>query len=312
MHLTVLAAAHAAPIVRATGAPGVLRAHLARLAAVLLAGLCLSGCSALKLTYNNAPEVGYWWLDSHVDFRDDQTPVVRAGLTDLLAWHRANELPVLVGLLEDAARRASDAVEPAEVCVFGEALRERLLATARQAAVPTAGLVKSLDDDQLRYLEGKFARLNASYAKDWLEGGADGPRRRRYDKDLERFEDFYGRLDAAQRALLREFADRSVFDPRRADAERRRRQREVLEWLRDPAHRAAPEAEVRAAIDAFARRSLRPETGAWHEYQQALQQENCRKVAMLHAVMRPEQRERAAGRLRAYAQDLRELAATAP
>ncbi|MGF6528595.1 DUF6279 family lipoprotein [Variovorax sp. PvP013] len=286
-----------------------LRAGAGRFAAALVLGAALCGCSAVKLTYDNAPTVGYWWLDSYVDFRDDQTPVVRARLAELLAWHRANELPTLVALLEDAARRAPDGVAPSEVCAVGDALRQRLVATARQAAAPTAELVAGLDDAQLQRLEEKFAKNNAAYAKDWLAPGPEKQHRKRYDKDLERFEDFYGRLDEAQRALLREFADRSVFDPRRVDAERRRRQREVLAWLRDPAHRAMPEAEMRAAIDTYARDFLQPAPGAWRDHQETLQQENCRKVAALHEATRPEQRERAARRLQAYAQDLRELAA---
>ncbi|RZL98828.1 MAG: hypothetical protein EOP73_21460 [Variovorax sp.] len=286
-----------------------LRGGAARLAALLVLGAALSGCSAVKLTYDNAPTVGYWWLDSYVDFRDDQTPVVRARLAELLAWHRANELPPLVALLEDAARRAPDEVAPAEVCAVGDALRQRLVATARQATAPAAELVAGLDDAQLQRLEEKFEKNNATYAKDWLAPGPEARHRKRYDKDLERFEDFYGRLDATQRTLLRAFADRSVFDPRRIDAERRRRQQEVLAWLRDPAHRALPVAELRAGIDGYARDLLQPAPGAWGDHQQALQQETCRKVAALHETMRPEQRERAARRLLAYAQDLRELTA---
>ncbi len=31
-----------------------------------LAGL--SACSAIKIGYNNLPELSYWWLDGYVDF----------------------------------------------------------------------------------------------------------------------------------------------------------------------------------------------------------------------------------------------------
>lgn len=295
---------------RVPGLPRTWRIGATRLVAALALGAALGGCSAVKLSYNNAPEMGYWWLDNHVDFRDDQTPAARARLAELLAWHRANELPELAGLLEDAARRAPDALAPAEVCAVDDAVRQRILATARQASASAATLVAGLDAAQVRRLEEKFAKSNADYAKEWLAPGPEGQRRKRYDKDVERFEDFYGRLDASQRDVLREFAERSVSDPQRTDAERRRQQQEVLTWLRDPAHRARSEGEVRAAIDAYARRGIQPETGAWGTYRQALRQENCRKIAALHGTTRPEQRERAARRLQGYAQDLRELAAT--
>lgn len=285
------------------------RGGLTRFAAALILGAALCGCSAVKLTYDRLPDIGYWWLDGYVDFRDDQTPVVRDRLVELLAWHRTVELPELAGLLADAARRAPAEVQPAEACAIGDALYQRLVAVAVRASAPAAALVPGLDDTQLRHVEGKFAKNNATYAKDWLEPGPEARQRKRYEKDLERFEDFYGRLDAPQRAVLRDFAEHSVFDPQRTDAERRRQQQEVLAWLRDPAHRALPEAEIQAAIEAYARRGLQPAPGPWHDYQQTVRQENCRKVAAVHQKMRPEQRERAARRLQSYAQDLRDLAA---
>ena len=39
-----------------------------------LAGL--SGCSALRLGYNTAPELAYWWIDGYADFDDAQAPQV--------------------------------------------------------------------------------------------------------------------------------------------------------------------------------------------------------------------------------------------
>ena len=33
----------------------------------VLALVLLSGCSALRFGYNQAPELVYWWLDNHVD-----------------------------------------------------------------------------------------------------------------------------------------------------------------------------------------------------------------------------------------------------
>ena len=43
----------------------------ALLAALVLLGL--GGCSAVKLSYQNAPELTYWWLDSYLDLNDTQS-----------------------------------------------------------------------------------------------------------------------------------------------------------------------------------------------------------------------------------------------
>ena len=56
---------------------------LARIIGVLLAAAVLAACSAVKLAYNNLPELSYWWLDGYLDFDGAQTPRVRDELTEL-------------------------------------------------------------------------------------------------------------------------------------------------------------------------------------------------------------------------------------
>ncbi|MGJ7489620.1 DUF6279 family lipoprotein [Variovorax sp. ZT4R33] len=282
-------------------------ATLAKIGCALVLGASLIGCSAVKLAYNNLPEFGYWWLDSYVDFNGAQTPQVKEQLAQWLERHRRNELPKLLTLVEKAERLAPANVTPAEVCAASDELRDSLLATAIDAAGPGAELALGLGDAQLQHLEGKYAKNNAEYAGDWLERSVERQHRKRYETFLERSEDFYGTLDDGQRKLLRQMADRSIFDPRRVDAERRQRQRESLALLRGFSNSGARPAEVQAALVAYARRIADPPTGPWRDYQQALLQESCNNIAQLHNATRPAQRAQAARRLQAYAQDIRDL-----
>lgn len=284
-------------------------AKLAKIIGVLVLGAALYGCSAIKLAYNNLPEFSYWWLDGYLDFNGAQTPRVKEQLAQLLAWHRRNELPRLVALAQKAEQMAPNDVTPAQVCAFTDEVRTRLLAVALQASQPGAELVLSLGDAQLQQLERKYAKNNADYASDWLSRSPARQHDKRYDEFLERNEDFYGTLDATQRRLMRQLTERSIFDPRRVDAERRQRQQESLALLRSFSNSATPQGEVRAAIDAYARRIADPPAGPWRDYQQALLQEGCANVAALHNTTRPDQREKAVQRLRAYEQDLRDLMA---
>lgn len=285
-------------------------ARLSRATGAFFLGAALMGCSAVKLAYNNLPELGYWWLDGYVDFNNDQTPQVRGQLAALLESHRRNELPKFQQLIEQAAAKAPAEVTAAEVCAVGDAIRDRLLATALEASKPGAELVASLDETQLRQVESKYAKNNATYARDWLDRSAEQQHQKRYKEFLDRSEDFYGSLDNTQRQLLRQLVDRSIFDPRRVDAERRQRQQESLALLRRFSQHAAPVPDVRAAIDAYAQRIAHPSAGPWQAYQQALLTESCANIAALHNITRPAQRERAARRLQGYAQDVRDLIAT--
>ncbi|WPG38612.1 DUF6279 family lipoprotein [Variovorax sp. EBFNA2] len=280
---------------------------------MLLLAAALGGCSAVKLAYNNLPELSYWWLDGYFDFDDAQTPKVRDELAQLLAWHRQNELPRLIGLLQEAQGLASADVTPAQACQLADRVRERLLAVTERAEAASAELVLSLSEAQLQQLERKYAKNNAEYRKDWLDRSPAQVQEKRYDQFLERQEDFYGRLTTEQRALLRQQVAQSVFSPRLAYEERRLRQQEALVLLRgflgSNGGSRTSQAEARAALHAYILRIADPPPGPWRDQQQALLQEGCRNLAALHNTTSAAQREQAVRRLQAYQGDLRQLVA---
>jgi len=287
-------------------------ARLARIIGVLvtasfIAG-CLAACSAIKLAYNNLPEVSYWWLDSYVDFDSTQTPRVRDSLIQLLEWHRQNELPKVVALLRQTRTLAGDDVTPAQACELVDSIQARLVALAERAVPATAELALTLDDAQLAHLERKYARVNADYGKEWIALSPKDQREKRYEQFLDRSEDFYGRLDPAQRDLLRRQISESSFDPREIDANRKSRQQEILALLRRLHSGKAEPAEAQAALLAYVRHVAEP-TGPARERRQALQEESCRNIAELHNRTTAAQRTRAQQRLQGYADDLRELTA---
>ena len=57
--------------------------HIIGALLAVLALLGLGGCSAVKLSYQNAPELTYWWLDSYLDLNDTQSRQLRAELKTL-------------------------------------------------------------------------------------------------------------------------------------------------------------------------------------------------------------------------------------
>jgi hypothetical protein len=284
-------------------------AKLARIIGVLLLASALAACSAVKLAYNNLPEVSYWWLDGYLDFDSEQTPRVRDELAQLLAWHRQNELPKIVALLQKAQALAHGDFTPAQACEMADEIRARAVAVAEQAEPASADIALRLGEAQLQQLERKYARINADYRNDWLDLSPERQQEKRYEGFLDRNEDFYGRLDPSQRDLLRQQVARSIFDPRAVDAERRRRQQEMLALLRRFQAEKTPPAEARAAIHAYVQRVADPPPGPARERQQALLQEGCRNLAALHSRTSASQREQAARRLRAYERDLVELIA---
>lgn len=288
-------------------------AKLARIIGALTLGAALTtlaACSAVKLAYNNLPDISYWWLDGYVDFNGAQTPKVRDELNALLAWHRQTELPQIAALLQKAQAMAPNDVTPAQVCAFTDDIRTRLTAVTDRAEAAGAELAVSLGEDQLLHLARKYEKNNADYASAWVKLSRAKQQEKRYDQFLDRNEEFFGRLDTDQRALLRKLTAQSIFDPRRVEAERRNRQGEALALLRRFAAERTPASEARSALHAYIQRIAEPPVGPWRDYQKALLEEGCFNVATLHNATTPAQRQKAVERLRAYEADVRDLMGT--
>jgi hypothetical protein len=269
----------------------------------------MAGCSAVKLGYNNLGDVAYWWLDSYIDFSDEQAIRVRDDLARLHLWHRSHELPQLRQILHSMEDLAPRDVSAEQACALFAQLRERLNATAEQAEPAVITLAMSLGPDQLLHLERKYERNNTEYRKKWIRPAPSDMAEKRFRLYLERSETMYGGLGETQRAVLRRQVEQSIFEPRRILAERQRRQQDALQTLRRLAGQPVPFSDARSLLRGYLARVQEPPEPANRSYQQALIDEGCRNFAGLHNTTSADQRQSAVRRLRAYQRDLRELAA---
>jgi predicted secreted protein len=282
----------------------------ARIIVLSLALAVLPGCNALKLAYNAAPTAGYWWLDSYLDFDSVQAARLRDELDGLQRWHRSTQLPEYARLLQRAQRLvAQEQIQPAEACTLLDDARRAIGDIAVPAGSGTANLVESLTPAQLAHLQAKYAKSNAEFHKEWIAISPQQVREKRFDKALERAERVYGRLDEAQRTVMREQLALSSFDAALQQAERMRRQQDTLQVLRElVATKATPEQAATALRSLFDRYRESPDP-ALRAYAQRQFDEGCRSFAAAHATATPAQREHAVQRLASYERDVRDLAA---
>ncbi|WP_374666351.1 DUF6279 family lipoprotein [Ramlibacter sp.] len=286
-----------------------LRSRLGGIIVALAALLGLGGCSTVKLGYQTLPEITYWWLDGYADFSDQQVPLVRAELSRLYTWHRTTELPKVVEVLARVEQFAAGNVTPQQVCAFVPEITARIVAVTNQVEPAVLPLIATIQPGQIRHLERKFQDRDDTWRREWLEVPRAEWTERRYQRLLDRFETVYGRLDDAQRVLLRMELDRSTFDPAKVDAERARRRQDIVQTIRRLQAPDLPATEQRTLLRGLLERMQQPPEAADRAWRDALVQENCRLVAVLHGSTSAEQRERALRRLRGWQRDLRELSA---
>ncbi len=279
--------------------------------ALALLAVGLTGCSAVRFGYNQAPELVYWWLDGYADFDDTQSRRVREMLGQWFTWHRRTQLPDYASLLQRAQADVLADTTPDRVCRWWDELRRRGEGAVDQALPAAAELIPSLSAQQIKHIEARYLRNDEEFRRDYL---AADPAQRLKDsvkRTLERAEFLYGTLDDAQRERLARLVAESPFDAEAWNAERLQRHKEALQMLRklstEPANRDAALATLRAHVLRLTRSPREP----YRLYQQKLETYNCAFVASLHNATTPAQRQAAAAKLKGWEGDFRALAAAA-
>ena len=269
----------------------------------------------VRLAYDQAPHLTYWWIDGYVDSQGDQTPRLREAIDRWFVWHARTQLPEYAALLARAQREVIAPITPAAMCAWA-AEAERRIDLALEAAVPGAAeLMLALTPAQLQHIERRMAKGNDEIRADFLQADAAERRAASLKRVVERFERIYGRLDATQRERLAALLATSSFEPERWLAERRLRQREILQTLAavsvagGSADRNAALQQAQAAARVLAERTTRSPRADYRAYQQRLVHDNCQLAATMHNAMTPSQRQAVRAKFKGWEEDLRALSA---
>ena len=269
----------------------------------------LSGCSTLKLVYNQSDDLLYWWIDGYADLQDGQKQFTRDALTDLQRWHRQQQLPEYVALLKRMQAMVPNDITPAQVCAVGEDMKSSFIRLLRYTEPATTQLAVQLSADQLRSVRKRFDKTNKTWKEDWLDPDAEGRLRYRTKQATNRLEDFYGGLDKPQREALHQWLSTSIFDPTLSYADRERRQADALQTLQRMAQEGNKQEQAQALLRGLVDRGFNSPNERYRAYNRELWNENCAGFAKLHNSTTPAQRQRMVEALRGYEQDFKTLMA---
>jgi len=269
----------------------------------------LSGCSTIKVVYNQSDDLIYWWLDSYADFQDGQKKFTRDALTDLQRWHRQQQLPEYVALLKRMQAMAPNDITPAQVCAVTEDMKTSFMTLLRFVEPTNTKLASQLKPEQLRSIRQRFDKTNKTWKEDWLDPNAEDRLRFRTKQATNRLEDFYGRLDKPQREALNQWLSKSIFDPVLSHAERERRQADSLQTFQRMAQEGSATSQAQALLRGLTERSFNSPNERYRAYSRELWNENCEGFAKLHNSTTPTQRLHMVEALRGYEADFKTLMA---
>jgi Family of unknown function (DUF6279) len=269
----------------------------------------LPACSAIKIAYNQAPDLTYWWLDGYVDFNEQQTPKARDEINKLFAWHRANQLPKVAALLQKGQTLLPNGVTAGQACALFDEARGLYEAVADKALPAAADLVPTITPEQLAHMAHKYDKNNADFVRDFITDKPEERSAKRLKQAVQRSEMLYGKLDEAQIAAIQRAIQKSSFNAVLSMKERERRQKDALDMLAKlSADKPSPQA-AQAALRAYLYRSTTSPDPVYRAYAEKMVKEGCESFAAVHATTTPEQRASAVQTLKGYETDMRTLAA---
>ena len=270
----------------------------------LLTVLSLGACSTVRLAYNQAPTLSYWWIDGFVDLSDGQSVHLRQDIGSFFDWHAREELPVYAERLRQWQTMALSDSNPELACKQFTVLQQAYLRAIDRGVNPLARLAVTLSPAQWEHLQRHQTKSNQTFADNWLKGSLQDRQQRMLDKALDRYESLYGELTPEQIDALGSRLQRSGFDPERVQAERLRRQTDLLDTLK--LVRADPP-QAAKALRAWHARVMSSPTPGFPKYSQQLIREGCEQYAALHNSTSTAQRQHAADVLKGYEADLRSI-----
>ena len=285
-----------------------MRRLLRHLTLVLVAGLLLQGCSAVRLGYGNADSLARWWIDQYVDLSPEQDALVRERLTRMLAWHRKTQLPDYVSVLRQGQQFVAGQPTAADTLALGDSLIRRGRTLAGQATPDIADFLTTVSAGQIERMAGRLAEKNADYAKEaQLADGESGQRKARYKRTLERAEYWFGDFSSEQKPALRQLIDGQPTGSQFWYDERLRRQREWLDLVRLVQRERPPREQILQLLRDYAARFDIPSDPTRRVQAVALRRAAAELAVAIHSFTTPAQRAHAVDKLGDLIHDLGEL-----
>ena len=268
---------------------------------LILAVMLLGGCSTVRFAYENVDAYARWQAGNYVELQGDDADELDDRIDEFHAWHRRSELPKYAKLAQEGSRRFADGLSRQDMVWGYDSLRARARESLRKGAELIAPLLDRLSAEQVAQIERRFADDNRKFARNYLRLSERERRGKRAKDAASRLEDWVGKLTQAQVERVREYAERAPLLDELRDRDRKRLQREFLQIVR-----------ARAARKTLPERAANWERGREPAFVAGLELWREQYFALLADIERsltPQQRTRALGQLRRYADDFDALAA---
>lgn len=170
---------------------------------VLIVGLLfLSACTSTTFVYNRLDFLVPWYVDDYADLNNAQEKYLDELLVPFLEWHRVQELPRYVGLLEGIQTKLEGPIAAQDIAVVAEDIRLAWLNVEVRGMQWMLSLGEQMSDEQMDGFIEALWEQNKEYEEEYLERSDEEYFEDSYDNMHETAGDYLGRISKEQRRAL--------------------------------------------------------------------------------------------------------------
>jgi len=177
-----------------------------RLITTLLLLTLLSACSSTTFLYNRLDFLIPWYMRDYVDLDRAQKQLLKAELAPFLDWHRSEELPAYLGVMDQIDAALAGQVSAEQVADIAAKFEDAWLRIELRALEWMLVLGAELSDKQMAEFLENLREKQTEYEEEYLTRSDEEYVEESYENLRDAVQDYMGRLDWGQRAILEEAA----------------------------------------------------------------------------------------------------------
>lgn len=191
-----------------------------------------SGCSTIKLAYNNADFLLVYMIDDYYDLTDQQHEKVKNDIVRILKWHRKEELPDYISIISQFESKAKDGLTKEETVWTYDTMMNKYFHTVDYLFEDILSFMSVLNDRQIKAMEEKFAEDSENSRKKYLASTREEQLEKRVERTIDQAEDWLGDLSDRQIEQISKLSRNLPLNNQMWIEERARRNAELVVILR--------------------------------------------------------------------------------
>jgi hypothetical protein len=177
----------------------------ARLACLVVLAT-LTGCSAIKLSYNKLDWIAAWQLSRFVDLEPEQQALFDARFRDFWQWHRGTQLSLYAKDLREVAVAVDKPLAAAQIEQYLKRSQDHLGRALQEIVPDTARVLQTFDDDQVAELLENMAERREDRARESADLTLEELQEEAQDQMIRNLKRWIGRPNREQQRRIEDWS----------------------------------------------------------------------------------------------------------